>query len=249
MMLPRKFTASLAFAAALSTSLSPAFAADIAVGSARVAYAPATVFQSNDVNADRYRWDRHRYRHYRHRGPSAGDVLAGVLIIGGIAAIASAATRESRERADYRYRDYRSYPQPNADYRAPRRESRYDARGIDNAVNMCVAEIERDVRVASVDGVDRTGAGWLVTGSVYDGDGFTCSIGNDGRIENVSYGQRSVGYDAPAADDRQWDEDTYLAARARIDGAPAPDFADAPADGPLPAYPGGPIEGDYASDD
>ncbi len=220
-------------------------AAELPAHAAPAAYAPATVFQSNDVNADRYRWDRHRYR---HRGPSAGDVLAGVLIIGGIAAIANAATRESRQREDYRYRDYRDR---DYDYRTPRPDSRYDARGIDNAVNMCVAEIERDVRVASVDGVDRTGAGWLVTGSVYDGEGFACRIGNDGRIEDVSYGQRSAGYEAPA-DDRQWDEDTYLSARARVDAVPlaeaAPTAEPAPTDGPLPDYPGGPLPGDIDAD-
>jgi hypothetical protein len=45
-------------------------------------------------------------RHWRHRDRvDTGDVLAGILIIGGIAAVASAASKSSRNREanDYRY--------------------------------------------------------------------------------------------------------------------------------------------------
>ena len=46
--------------------------------------------------------DARSYRRH-HDGISAGDVIAGALIIGGIAAVASAAS--SRNRYDDRYRD------------------------------------------------------------------------------------------------------------------------------------------------
>ena len=66
-------------------------------------------------------------RHYhRDRGIDGGDVLAGVLIIGGIAAIASAASKDRRDR-ETRYPDrypregdYRSYPNDDPDYRNDR---------------------------------------------------------------------------------------------------------------------------------
>ncbi len=218
--------AALGFAAAISTVATPAFAADFSLASARAAVPVAPVVGSNDQNVQGYRWDRGRYRH-RHR-TSVGDVLTGVLILGGIAAVASAASRNDRSRDDYRYRDFRPY----------RGDSRYDdARGIDNAVRICVDEIERDARVESVDGVDRTGAGWQVSGVLFDGAGFTCRIGADGRIDNVDYG-RGDRYEA-SAQDGQWDADRYRSARARIDA-----HVPAVQDQPIPAYPGGPLPGE-----
>jgi len=213
-------SAALGFVAALSTIATPVSAGDF---SSAHGVGAAPVVSSNDQNAHGYRWDRGRYRH-RDR-TSVGDVLTGVLILGGIAAVASAASRNNRARDDYRTRDYRPY----------HGDSRYDdSRGIDNAVRVCVDEIERDARVESVDGVDRTGAGWRVTGSLFDGAGFTCSIGADGRIDGIDYGQRSGGFEA-SVEDNQWDDDRYRAAWATVDGAQAQ---------PRPAYPGGPLPDD-----
>lgn len=64
-------------------------------------------------------------RHYhRDRGIDGGDVLAGILLIGGIAAIASAASKSGRDRdaRDYRYEDGRY-----EDGRYP--DTRHDDRG------------------------------------------------------------------------------------------------------------------------
>lgn len=115
-------------------------------------------------------WGRH------HDRVDAGDIFAGVLILGGIAAIASAASNSNkakRERSrDYQYPDQsyprQSYPQrdSSADYGNetrpdydesrddPRGESRWDpsgevsgqSRGLDSAVDRCASEIERDDR-------------------------------------------------------------------------------------------------------
>ena len=55
-------------------------------------------------------------RHWRHHDRvDGGDVLAGVLILGGIAAVAAAASssNRSREARDYRYPDSR-YPESRA---------------------------------------------------------------------------------------------------------------------------------------
>ena len=164
-------------------------------------------------------------RGWRRRGPSAGEVLAGVAIIGGIAAIASAASNNRRNRdvvvvdrdrpRDWN-RDWNSDPNfRNVDRRANPRSS--GAGGLDGAVNQCLSAIERDVRVDEVQVVQRTAQGWLVGGTLFNGSGFECRIGNDGRIEGVDYGR---GGPLGAADSGpapggagQWDDRRYAAAR------------------------------------
>jgi len=119
------------------------------------------VFSADEMTAEHHRGYRHRgYRHRRHR-VDAGDVLAGVLIIGGIAAIANAASSSERRERNERYRDYREdrndYRRDRDDRRDTRRSSG-SGRGIDGAVDQCLAEIERDVRVDEVESVDRSGS-------------------------------------------------------------------------------------------
>lgn len=221
-----------ALLAAVSMAVTPAAAAEHSSGAAHVSAPVFAVWDSGSVNADQYR----RY-HRRDRGIDAGDVLAGVLIIGGIAAVASAASNASRNR-DYRNRDYPyrggDYRDRPYQYRPYRGDSRYaDSRGIDRAVDMCVQAVERNVRVQSVDSVDRLGEGWRVAGSIYNGDGFTCRIGNGGQVEDVDYGARAWdGADAGPGQDRQWGSDVYEQARRSQDAQPA--------------YPGGPAgDSDY----
>lgn len=214
-----KISAMLASAAALAMAATPAAAAELpARGPAVVENAPA-VWSAESVAAERSRW-RHRHRHWRDRdnGIDAGDVIAGAVLIGGIAALAGAFDNDRDE--------------PRADYRYPRQSYRSD--GLDRAAEMCVAEIERDVRVASVDGVDRAAGGWRVSGSLHDGERFTCRIGNDGRISDIDYGEGGVSYITEARGN-QWDDETYAAAWDRVDGGAA---------SPQPAYPGGPLPGE-----
>lgn len=233
----------MAMVAALTMAATPAAAVDLPVSAARSQQPAATVFKSDDVNADGYRHRRHRDR------VDAGDLLAGVLILGGIAAIASAASgnkrdrdyRDDRYRTDYRYR-------PSDDSYRYRPNSRATAgSGIDNAVNLCAGAIERDVRVASVDGVDRNAAGWLITGTVYNGDGFSCRIDGNGRVDGISYGQGTAMPYSGAANDRQWDDERYAAAWAQV-GSGQGSVPAATADDPLPAYPGGPLPGEERAD-
>ncbi len=216
------------------------------------------VFETEEKAEHHRRWRGYRGYRHRHRGIDAGDVFAGVLILGGIAAVASAANKNKRDRdyreRDYRYRDRdRNYRDRDYDYRPRRGDSRYDGgRGIDNAVSMCVEQIERDVRVDRVDSVDRTGEGWRVTGSLYNGEGFTCRIGSDGRIEDIDYGASLSsanfseafrdGDTAPAAG--QWSDDRYAAARRTTDTS-VPARTVEPEE--LPSYPGGPLPGDSSA--
>ena len=178
---------------------------------------------------------------YRHRrGSSAGDILGGILILGTIAAVASAASKANRTR---------SYPQP---YPYPDRRGDYrpqGPQGLEGAADLCMREVERNARAREVTRVERSASGWLVTGAMADGAAFSCSIGADGRIDRVDVGGRAqvLGDNAPQYDtapqsgtDRQYDDERYRSARADIDSG-----ADgAVHSGPQPAYPGGPLPGE-----
>ena len=233
------FTAALSLTAASVTG-APVSAAELPDNLVRPAGAGATVsggavapgfdWSTYDAEADTADWRRcwrrwgcRGWRGRGRRGVDAGDVLAGVLVIGGIAAIASAASNNRRERErdvvvierdrvryddryDDRRRDDRRYEDRYDDRRyddrryddrrygerrsSPRRSPapRSGASGLDNAVDMCLTEIERDVRVEEVDNVRRTARGWSVAGSLFSGSSFLCTIGDDGRIEAIDYG-------------------------------------------------------------
>jgi hypothetical protein len=164
------------------------------------------------------------YHHYRGNGISAGDVIAGALVIGGIAAIASAASKSKHDSERY---DYPPPPPPapryqdSYDYAPPARD--YQAGGINDAVNMCVGQVERgNDRVASVDNASRSADGWRVAGRLSAGGGFNCWIDNDGRVRQVDFGgDRYSAYDDEApAPDGQWSDDDYARAREQADAAP-----------------------------
>jgi hypothetical protein len=207
-------------------------------------------------------------RGYRRNRIDAGDVLIGAAIIGGIAAIASSNTRRNRERdvviveRDVRERydeppyDNRRDARRDGDRSAPRGSG---ASGLDSAVDQCLTRIERDVRVDTVDNVERTGAGWQVSGTLFNGTAFQCWIGNNGQIDGVDYNgsvsgapsQSYLGREEPQArpdsvpylgrEEAQWSDQRYADARAAL-GRTAP--AAAPSTDRLPAYPGGPIPGE-----
>ena len=251
----KTFAAAPAVLAALSLTFTPAAAADMALP---VAASPA-VDAAPVVDIDEaQKAENHRYRRYHHRrGPSAGDVLTGVLIIGAVAAVANAAKREDRRDRDYRDRDYR-----DRDYR---RDARYDdSRGIDRAVNICVDAVDRERRVETVDRVDRTADGWRVQGTITRGDPFLCRIDENGRDVDVDFPPRNARYDRDDeaderyedigysgegdeirdTDDRQLDDERYASEWSKVDrGQPV-----VTAQGGQPAYPGGPVEGDATID-
>lgn len=233
-----KLSAVPALAAALSLSITPASAAELlATGTPRSDVEVQSAWSPDDDIAANHR----RYRYRRDRDIDAGDVIAGVLIIGGIAAIANAANRGRDD--SYRDRDWRYPDSDGAGWRGD------DPRGLDRAVRQCVGAIERDSRVETVDSANREGDGWRVTGSLYNGAGFSCSVGADGRIESIEAGGQDFGSDDAGGDygyseDRQWNDDRYAEERARIDGqADSEEMA-----GPQPAYPGGPVEGEEPAD-
>lgn len=121
-------------------------------------------------------------------GISTGDVIVGALIIGGIAAIASAGSKE-RYHDGYRYR-----------------ENRYGHGNSRAAIERCVAAVERDARragyrsaqVTSIRDVDRERRGWEVTGRlVVDGQ------------RGYAYNDRGRYDDRNRYDDRRYDDRRY----------------------------------------
>lgn len=248
-----KLSAAPAILAVVSLSTTPVFAADLPAppNVASVEVVPAWAPGADTVQ-------NHRWYRYRRNRIDGGDILAGVLILGGIAAIANASKRSD----DRRYRD-RDYRQPYPDQRSGSWDSQYDdTRGIDRAINTCVDEVERNARIETVDTVNRIARGWEVTGTLYNRDGWTCSIGQDGRIEAIDYGRGredrndqggvdedrddqayesvpGVDSDDQARSDGQYGDDYYAAARARND---------AQGDG-YAGYPGGPSAKDKAAVD
>lgn len=260
-----RLAAAPAMLAALSLSASPALAVELPRSTSPSAMAADLAWNATEGQTYEqyrtYRHDRYDRRYDRYRGRDkvdAGDILTGVLILGGIAAVVNAATRSNERQTRYPDADYRNsrdrdsrYPAQNSSYRSS------DARGLDRAAAMCVESIERDTRVESVDSVNRNANGWRVTGRLYDGASFSCSIDADGRIQAIdrsadnsgnggqNYGASSQAdvYATAPVDDRQYDDARYRSAWANVDAQPALPAATAP-DGPLPAYPGGPLPGD-----
>ncbi len=219
---PTKIFAGPALLAALSLTATPVAATELPT---TTRYEP--VHASSDYG---WGWGR-GYRHHRHRGrTSAGDVLGAVLVLGTIAAVASAASKANRARS-YPY----PYPAPPYDQR--RGDYRPDQRrGIEGAADMCLREVERDARARDVTRVERNASGWLVTGEMADGAAFTCSIGADGRIERIDVGGRAL----PGAYEARSEADDDLR-----------DYpsADTRGDAPVADYPGGPLPGDPVEDE
>ncbi|WP_305095650.1 hypothetical protein [Croceibacterium aestuarii] len=198
MALFRRFSAAAASAAAVSLLAAPAAALELPRG------APA-IYHEDSANGWR--------RHHRHRdGIDGGDVLAGVLILGGIAAIASAASKQDRAE---RYPAPPPYPQQRQGY-----SSDGNGRGIDGAVEMCVGQVERGRdRVGTVDSANRDATGWSVTGTIEGGQSFSCRIDSDGRLRSLDIGGWQGA--AAAGPDRQYSDDVYRQARAAQDAQPS----------------------------
>ncbi len=249
---PNGFSSLAAIAAVLSLTATSAGAVDLpAVSTSDVA-----VDTGAPENANQDRW--HRRRH-RDNDIDAGDVVAGVVVLGAIAAIAGifdGGDNDRRDNRDYRNRDYRDRDNRRGDDRDDRRGT-YNSDGLERAAEMCVDQVQRgDDRVEDVSEARRTTDGWRVVGTLRGGEGWSCWIDNEGRVRNVDIG--GAGYsanqgDAAPASGAQWSDDAYASARSTT-RTPAqggysyreqPAGAAAPAaDGPQPAYPGGPLPGE-----
>ena len=250
-----RFYAAPAVLAALSLTAMPATAAEIPVTSSRSVMASEHAWQPVVETAQNHRrWRGHR--HWRHRGGTdVGGLLAGALLIGGIAAVASAATRDSR-RAEYRAPPppppYYAVPYaaPNAaPYTAPDTNQRADYAGA--AARVCINAIEHGARVDGGLTVDPRDFGFTVRGRLIDGPSFACDVARDGRIERIAYDGVAdrQGYVAPPAQDQGMSEAQRAYRDSRLNGTEheaAPAYPDvgtgdaAPGQGvdTRPEYPG-----------
>ncbi len=234
------------------------------VTAAQLPNAPAAnaAVQSGHLRYDSHAGDayNHRdgYRNYRRHGGDhlrTGDAIAGLAILGVVAAIAGSANSADRTRTREVYRDRPVRDRDTYRY-GDRVEARWGQGGINSAVNMCVNQVERgDDRVDSVDNAGRDASGWRVEGSLQGGQAFSCRLDNEGRIRAIDIGDGYAAADIPAAastGDAQWSDDAYLSARAATRQQTAGTTASVDADldtGPKPAYPGGPLPGEEGYED
>jgi hypothetical protein len=141
-----------------------------------------------------------RDRHHDRDGISAGEVIAGAVILGGLAAILS-----DNDRGDYRGRDG-YYDRGRYGYDHDR--GSYDRHGYDRgnygydyrrhgnarqAVNQCVRDVEyRSGRwgrtdVTEIRDIERTRAGYVVKGRVIVRDGYRGSWGRSGYYDRGKF--------------------------------------------------------------
>ncbi len=144
-------------------------------------------------------------RHWRgDRGIDGGDVLAGLLIIGGIAAIASAASNSKNRNAnrdqdnrdqDVQYRDdpVQDMPDQRDGWDSSRGQGGFGqpaTRNINDAVERCVDEASRSGEVEEVYDASRSGGGYRVAGTLRGGEAFSCEISGQGNVRvDVRRGQ------------------------------------------------------------
>jgi Tfp pilus assembly protein PilE len=157
MKMVRSVIASTITAAVFATSATPAMAQGY----------PGAGYNNGYVNRG---YDRSRHH---NRGVSAGDVIAGVAIIGVLAAIASAASKSNNRNGGYRS----------------------NINSEDQAAEACASRVEQrygnSARVRNIDDVQRTRDGYEVRGAVETSDRydrgtqrFTCSV-RYGQVEDV----------------------------------------------------------------
>jgi hypothetical protein len=154
-------------------------------------------------------------------GIDAGDVIAGAVVLGGIAILAGAL---DNDRGDYRYREGDRY-RDDYRYRDRDRGDRWYGRGSPRAaVERCINAAERDARrfgyrfadVTQIRDVDDTRYGWRVKGNlVVDGE-----RGGRGRDRWGDYGDRGWGDSSWGDRDRGWgDRDRGWGERDRDRGS------------------------------
>ena len=198
----------VALASLLATSSAPAAAmAAPQVSGGRGVYVPAVMRTAPDIVPDARDhpggrgwgggggWGgRGGWGGGRHDHDDGGAVLAGLLVLGGIAAIAVAASNADKHKQEQR----RSYPdnQPDPGYgdsqqapgaRDAAPSAATGAGSIDAAVDTCVDEVERGADpVDTVDSVNNAGDGWNVQGRVRGGKPFVCRVTRDGQIRTLT---------------------------------------------------------------
>jgi hypothetical protein len=140
-------------------------------------------------------------------GISAGEIIAGAVVLGGLAAILSSG--KSNDRYDNRY-DYQDYNR-GGDTRHDRGYNNYDQRGGSrSAVNQCISGVENYAnrysrsKVTEIRDIERTRYGYRVSGKLVVQDGYR---GRDRYDRGSQYDRYGRGYDRgdDRRDDRRYD--------------------------------------------
>lgn len=143
-----------------------------------------------------------RHRYHRRDRVDAGDVIAGIFLIGAIAAIADSAGKSrdrdrnrDRQDDDYRYepqqreRGYRTAPDQNDDRQWVPGSSNAETRAVDACSWAAEGELSDAARVGNIDSVALDGDEWRVTGNVAAPDtmprDFSCTY-RGGRVTSVT---------------------------------------------------------------
>jgi hypothetical protein len=178
----RAIVLSSAALALLATSAAPAIAADQG--------AQVSAQNGDDAmqSASDYRRRDRGYRHHRDR-VDAGDIIAGIGILAGIAIIADAASKSKKEKrrtSGERYPE--SYPkddrQDTRPYNPGGSQQGYSAgNDLGAAVDACSRAAEQsagsNARVEEIRSVTREGSGWQVLGRLNGtARGFSCTTSN-----------------------------------------------------------------------
>lgn len=165
------------------TTISKVFVGAVAAGAMAMVPTSAAMAQYRDYDRD------------RDRGVSVGDIIAGAVVIGGLAAVAGSLGRGGHDdRYDSRYYRDGRYGYYNGNPRA--------------AVEQCVNAANDDARrrgygnaqVTQVRDVDDTNYGWKIKGNLQvDGGGYYDRGGYNDRGYGRNYDRR---YDDRRYDDR-----------------------------------------------
>lgn len=153
---------------AMKTSFTKAAIGAATAGAMLVSAAPA---------AARDRYDRD--------GIGAGEIIAGAVVLGGLAAILSASDNDRYDRYDDRYRGRYDDPRYGYDY------NRYG--NSRSAVSQCVRAVERGTSrygrtdVTQVTSIDRKRDGYKVKGRVVVRDGYGGRWGRGGSYDKGKF--------------------------------------------------------------
>ncbi|ALH82007.1 hypothetical protein [Sphingopyxis macrogoltabida] len=131
---------------------------------------------------------------YDRDGISAGEIIAGAVVIGGLAAILSSGDNDRYDRYD-RYND-RYNDRYRGGYNDPRYGYGYDYNRYGNsrsAVSQCVSAVERGssrygrTDVTEVTGIDRKRDGYKIKGRVVVRDGYGGRWGRGGYYDKGKF--------------------------------------------------------------
>jgi hypothetical protein len=186
----RKFALGAAALALLGSAVTPAIAADLGVN-----FDKHYSVQDSDGGLQSASDYRRRGRYHRDR-VDAGDVIAGIGILAGIAIIASAANKSKQDRrrtSGERYPE--NYPQPRDQDTRPYNPSgptdnNYSAgNDLGAAVDACSRAAEQsagsNARVKEIRSVTREGDGWQVLGNLNgSARGFSC-VASNGNVSSL----------------------------------------------------------------